>query len=57
MWILTAITFLIHIHLQHLGVRDVLVGGQKEHHIPLFVLDGHDVEQAPKWGTCNEFSL
>jgi len=55
--ILTAITFLVHIHLQHLGVRDVLVGCQKEHHIALLILDGHNVEQTPEGGTCNVFLL
>lgn len=31
-------------HLFHLRVGDVLVGGEEQHHFPLLVLDGHDVQ-------------
>lgn len=49
--LLTAITFLVHIHLEHLGVRDVLVRGQEQHHIALLILNGHNIKQTPKWST------
>ena len=34
------------------GVVDVLEGEEKQHHLPLLVLDGHDVQQAPEGRAC-----
>lgn len=42
------------LRLLHLGVRDVLVAGEEQHHLTLLVLDGHDVQQAPEAGPCNK---
>lgn len=36
----------------HFGVGDVLVGGEEQHHLPLLVLDRHNVQQTPERGTC-----
>ena len=35
-----------------LGGGDVLVGGEEEHDLPLLVLDGDDVEEAPERSSC-----
>lgn len=31
-----------------LGLCDVLVGDQEQHHLPLLILDGHYVQQTPE---------
>lgn len=41
----------LHRVLVPLVVRDVLVGDQEENHLALLILDGHDIQQTPEFGT------
>lgn len=50
---LTVLISRVEADLLYLGVGDVLVGGEEKHHLPLLVLDGHDVQEAPERRTWN----
>lgn len=49
---LTTVAFVGQRHLGHLCVGDVLVRRQEQHHLPLFIFDRHNVEEAPERSAC-----
>lgn len=51
-WVI-AVDFLL-IQLGHFGFGDVFVRCEEQNHLPFFILDRDDVQQAPKWRTYKQ---